>query len=52
MKELDRIKIIEHFNFELFLEGNDIGWNYENCLSLGWFFFFAHIVRERVARVR
>ncbi len=31
MKELDRIKTIEHFNFDLRLEGNDIGSGSENC---------------------
>jgi hypothetical protein len=35
MKELDKIKILEHFNFELLLEGSDLGWSFGNCWSLG-----------------
>jgi hypothetical protein len=34
VKELDRIKIAEHFNFELLLEGSDLGWGSRNCWSL------------------
>jgi hypothetical protein len=39
VKELDRIETIEHFNFELLLEGSDLGWSFENCWSLGLLFF-------------
>ncbi len=34
MKELGRVKTIEHFNFELLLKGNDLGWGFGNCWSL------------------
>jgi hypothetical protein len=29
------IKTIEHFNFELLLEGSYLGWGSKNCWSLG-----------------
>jgi hypothetical protein len=41
MKKLGRIKTIEHFNFELLLKGNDLGWGSGNCWSLG--FIVLHI---------
>jgi hypothetical protein len=31
MKELDKIKNVGHFDFELFLEGSDLGCSFENC---------------------
>ncbi len=34
MKELDRIKIVEHFNFELFSKGSDLGRGFGNNWSL------------------
>jgi len=43
MKELDRIRIVEHFDFELFLEGNHLGYNFENGWS--WGYLFTHIVK-------
>jgi hypothetical protein len=33
MKELDNIKIVGHFDFKLFLEGNDLGCSFGNCWS-------------------
>jgi hypothetical protein len=35
MKELNRIKTIEHYNFELLLKGNDLGWSLGIFCSLG-----------------
>jgi hypothetical protein len=45
MKELNRIKTTKHFNFELLLEGSDLGC-FENCWSLG-LLFFTHKVRQK-----
>ncbi len=46
MKELDMIKTIKHFNFELLLEGSDLGCGFENCWSLR-LLFFTHKVRQK-----
>ncbi len=43
MKELDRIRIVEHFDFELFLEGSNLGYSFENGWS--WAYLFTHIVK-------
>lgn len=45
MKELDRIKTIETFNFELLLEGNDLGWDFENCWSFS--IVVLHIIKDK-----
>ncbi len=46
MKELNRIKIIEHFNFELLLEGSDPRWSSEYYWSLR-LLVFTHKVKQK-----
>jgi hypothetical protein len=43
MKELDKIKTVEHFDFELFLEGSHFRCNFENGWS--WGYLFTHKVK-------
>jgi len=38
MKEVDRIKIVDHFDFELFFEGSHFGCNFQNGWSRGYLF--------------
>jgi len=46
VKELNRIKIIKHFNFELLLEGSDPRWSSEYCWILG-LLVFTHKVKQK-----
>ncbi len=42
MNELDRIRIADHFDFELLLEGSDLGNNSGYGDSLGDSYFYTH----------
>ncbi len=46
MKELDKIKNVEHFDFELLLKGSDLGCCSRNCWSWEIVFFTHGKLRE------